>query len=67
MSAWGPDRMALDVPTVYGWSAVVAGTRRCGECGREDVDTVRVAFANRMCADCAPAGRAAMERGNWTA
>jgi len=54
------------LPIVYpGWDAIKALTRRCPECGSEDVPTYQVAFANRCCASCLPGLRAKLERPGW--
>jgi hypothetical protein len=30
---WGPDRLAIKVPSAYDWDAIQAGTKRCQYCG----------------------------------
>lgn len=64
-SFWGPDGISLEAPFPYDWDKLVAGVRTCPECQATDVDTVRVAFANRSCKSCAPALRAKLERPGW--
>jgi hypothetical protein len=65
--AWGPDGISLTpMPIKYpGFDVFKALTRHCPECGANDVDTVRVAFANRCCRDCAPALKAKLEKPGW--
>lgn len=65
--AWGPDGISLNpLPLVYpGFDALKALVRHCPECGADDVETTRVAFANRACADCAPSLREKLERPGW--
>jgi hypothetical protein len=62
---WGPDGMAIDSGPVYDWGKLTAGLRHCPECGADDVDTQLVGFANRVCADCAPALRKKIEKPGW--
>lgn len=64
---WGPDGPAIEPPSIYDWAAITAGQRHCPVCGRDGVETFRIAFANRACAECRPCLRAKLEVGNWTA
>jgi hypothetical protein len=65
---WGTDGLAIQLlGPIYNWEQIKGGLRRCGECGKEDVDTQRYSFAGRCCANCRPAMAAQYERGNWTA
>lgn len=64
LNAWGPDGAAIDLPVEYNFDAIKASLLRCGECGKEPVETKRYAFANRCCADCAPKFMASLPR-NW--
>ncbi len=67
ISLWCPSGIAISpVPVVYpGFAALAALARRCPQCGAEDIETTRVAFANRACLTCAPALRAKLERPGW--
>ena len=67
INAWGPDGVSINpIPIVYpGFDAIKALVRHCPECGSDDVDTVRIAFANRACANCAPALRKKLEKPGW--
>lgn len=67
VNAWAPNGVALTpLPIVYpGFAAIQALARRCPECGAEDVDTFRVAFANRACVNCRPALRLKLEKPGW--
>jgi len=67
INVWGPDSLSIDpVPIVYpGFAALKSLARRCPECGTEDVDTMRVSFANRCCANCAQELRKELERPGW--
>ncbi len=65
MSAWCPDRISLTLPDVYSFDGVVAATRVCSCCKKPDVPTQRVAFANRVCADCLAKERARLETPGW--
>ena len=62
---WGPDGVSIEAPYPYNWQFIFDGLRRCPECNATDVDTVRVAFANRACNNCAPALRESLERPGW--
>lgn len=64
LHAWGPDGATVKVPHPYSFEAFVAGLRRCDQCGAEDVDVDRYAFANRCCAECGPKFMASLPR-NW--
>lgn len=66
VSAWGPDGLAISVPKRYDFALIEKAVRRCGECGREDVDTQRVGFAGRVCAGCLPEARKKHEYSGWT-
>lgn len=65
VSIWGPDGAGVEPPPDYSFEAIQAGVRACPECGRTGVDTVRVAFANRACTDCAPALTAKLCKPGW--
>ncbi|HUW08396.1 MAG TPA: hypothetical protein VM537_01645 [Anaerolineae bacterium] len=65
ISIWGPDGLGVDVPLEYDGDLIRSWTRKCGECGATDVDTKRVAFANRVCNACLPAARKKYEKPGW--
>lgn len=66
ISIWCPEGISIKTPIVYpGFAEIKALTRRCPECGADDVDTVRIAFANRACLKCAPTLRKKMETPGW--
>jgi len=67
INIWGPDGISISpVPIAYpGFEAIRALARYCPECKGENVDTVRVAFANRCCLQCAPGLRKKLERPGW--
>ena len=62
---WGPDGLAIKVPSIYDWIAIQAGTKRCQFCKAKNVETQRVGFAGRCCAKCLPAKRAEIETPGW--
>lgn len=64
LCAWGPDGAAIELPDEYDFAKVKAAMLKCGECGREDVETKSYAFANRCCADCGPKFMASLPS-NW--
>lgn len=66
VSAWGPDGLAINVPARYDFTLIEKAVRRCGQCGRENVDTQRVGFAGRVCAPCLPEARKKHEYPGWT-
>ena len=65
LTAWGPDRLALHLPDEYDFAAITRALRRCDFCDAEEVDTERVAFANRSCKSCLAAARHKMEFRGW--
>ena len=65
ISLWGPDGVSIIAPFPYSWDAITKGLRHCEVCGKDDVETVRVAFCNRACIACAPALRAKLETRGW--
>lgn len=66
VSAWGPDGLAISIPVKYDFALVEKAVRRCGQCGKDDVDTQRVGFAGRVCAECLPEARKKHEYPGWT-
>jgi hypothetical protein len=66
ISIWGPDGLAINPPGIYDFAEIKARTRRCLYCKAEDVDTERVGFAGRCCANCLPTMRAKIETPGWT-
>lgn len=66
VTIWAPDRLQIMPPDIYDWQAIQAGIRTCNYCHKTDVETERVGFAGRSCADCLPARRAISERPGWT-
>lgn len=68
INAWDADGIALDHainPERYDMAALIAGERSCPACGAKDVETVRIAFANRACRACAFELRKQLERPGW--
>lgn len=65
VSIWGPDGLAIKAPLEYDMAAIRRGAETCSECGSYPVATQRVAFANRVCAECAPAARKKYETPGW--
>lgn len=63
---WGPDSLAVEPPLTYDMNEIRRRVRSCGYCDATDVDTVRVGFAGRVCADCDPKVRPSIERPGWT-
>ncbi len=66
VTVWGPDRLDVRPGQTYDWEYIKAGLRHCGECNADDVDTARVAFANRVCVPCLPEARKKYEKPGWT-
>jgi hypothetical protein len=66
VSAWGPDRLAINVPRKYDFALMQQATKHCAECGKDGVDTQRVGFAGRVCADCLPKTQKQHEYPGWT-
>ncbi len=65
LSMWGPDGLAILPPETYDWQKIQAAVRSCNYCRAQDVDTFRVSFAGRCCAQCLPKQRAIHERPGW--
>lgn len=63
--AWGPDGLAVTPPDPYDWPKFALGTRVCDFCGQTDVETSRVAFANRSCSKCLSVARLKLETPGW--
>lgn len=66
ISVWCSKGISIRAPLVYpGFAYFPKAERTCPECGAEDVETFRVAFANRSCEACLPKLRASLERPGW--
>ena len=52
INAWGPDGVCVQIPEVYSMTDLVTALGFCEICGKKDVKTVRLAFANRACVEC---------------
>lgn len=65
ISIWGPDGLAISVPSVYDFAEIQRRIRVCSACGKSDIDTERYSFAGRCCAECLPAMRAKHEKPGW--
>lgn|SRR3990167_9262193 len=65
LNAWCPRGLSLQIPHPYSFEQLVKNTRLCGKCGQEDVDTFRVAFANRVCKVCLPLEKQRLETPGW--
>lgn len=64
---WAPDRLDIKPPDIYpGFEKLQALIRHCNYCDRDDVDTERVSFAGRCCAQCLSAERDRLEYPGWT-
>jgi len=62
---WGPDGLSIDAPKQYDMNKIKEGLRICDQCGVKNVDTQRVGFANRVCADCIQVARKKYEFPGW--
>lgn len=65
VSVWGPDGLAIRVPTVYDWSQIKSAVEKCHYCGAQPVKTKRVGFAGRACITCAPIEEGKLPRGYY--
>lgn len=65
ISCWGPDRLTIPAGETYDWPALQAAVRTCTHCHKSDVPTHRVGFAGRVCAECLPEQRCAIETPGW--
>jgi len=66
VTVWGPDGLQIEAPLLYSMRAVRLATRVCLYCHASDVPTMRVGFAGRACASCAPSQRRKQEFPGWT-
>lgn len=62
---WGPDGLCLEVPPLYSWEEIKKRLRRCGYCGKDDVDVERIGFAGRCCTACRPLVQPRVEFPGW--
>lgn len=67
LTGWGPDGLVVRVPRVYDWESMKAALRICNYCKAIDVDTQRVGFAGRCCANCIEQKRKEIETRGWNA
>lgn len=63
---WGPDGLAIYPTFPYDMKKITAGMRRCGECKKENIETVRVGFAGRVCSLCRIRVAPKIEYPGWT-
>jgi len=64
VSAWGPDRLALELPEEYDWEVMQANVNLCSMCGLVGL-TMRLGFAGRVCLECRKANVARVEYPGW--
>jgi len=65
VNIWGPDGLAINPPEFYDFAEIESRTRICSYCKKTDVETQRVGFAGRCCADCLPDMRKRIETPGW--
>lgn len=65
LSVWGPDGLAIALTKEYDEQRLQAALRICSRCGTEDVETVRLGFAGRVCAPCRVKHAPDVERPGW--
>jgi len=65
LHGWCPKGISIRFKHPYSWEQIQAETTRCPQCGKGDVKTVRVGFANRACEDCEPDMRKRIETPGW--
>jgi hypothetical protein len=63
--AYGPDRLALELPASYDFAQMQANLRKCEECGAIG-DTVSLGFAGRVCPACRAKLAPTVEYPGWT-
>lgn len=64
LSMWGNDGLAIKIPTHYSFEAIQHAMLVCEKCDTIG-QTVRVAFANRMCPQCRDKYRPTYEAKGW--
>ena len=65
INIWGPDKLVINPPTEYSWEKIINAISVCSYCYRKDVETQRVGFAGRCCADCIIVQREKIETVGW--
>lgn len=65
VTIWGPDGLQIEVPEAYSMDTIRAALRVCMYCHRSDINTQRVGFSGRVCADCLPEQRKQQEFRGW--
>lgn len=63
--AYGPDSLALKLPSSYDFAQMQANLRLCEECGAVG-NTVRLGFAGRVCSACHAKLAPIVEYPGWT-
>ena len=63
--AYGPDRLALELPPSYDFAQMQANLHKCQECGAIG-DTVSLGFAGRVCPTCRAKLAPTVEYPGWT-
>jgi len=64
ISAWGPDKLALELPEEYDWDVMQANLNLCSMCGAKG-PTVSLGFAYRVCKQCRIDNVARVEYPGW--
>ena len=65
INVWCPRGLALAPSMPYSFERLQRNTQLCSECGKIKESVERVAFANRVCSECAPKARAKYETKRW--
>lgn len=67
VNAWGPDGLAVTMPSPYSWDALRNATLRCGYCKQifHADQIVRIGFAGRCCKACRKKHVGEVERPGW--
>lgn len=64
VTVWGPDDLVVGIHHPYSMAALQRALRCCSACGAEG-DTVRLAFADRVCPPCREKLKGEAERPGW--
>lgn len=65
LHAWAPDKLAIDLPTVYDPETFTKGQFICNLCKKELEKTQRYSFAGRCCEECLPQAKKQYEQPGW--
>ena len=66
IAAWGPDRLAVELPEVYNFEQMERNLLLCCYCKKYVSETVSIGFAGRCCPECRKLHAHEVEYRGWT-